>query len=229
MNRETRPEAVGLMVTIVDRGKGERAAAVCGGRKLPFHFLCFGLGTAASDLLDYLGLGETKKDVVFSLIPRREAGRLPALLARELRMGAPGGGIAFTLPLSGVSGFVPMTLAGGAPDAKGESNQMNQPAKYELIVAVVNRGFADRVMDAARSAGARGGTILEARGLCGDEKEKFPGVSLREERTIVAILCGKERKQAIMEAVSRAAGIRTEAEGLLFSLAVDGIAGIPEE
>ncbi|HAH78756.1 MAG TPA: hypothetical protein DCL64_04440, partial [Ruminococcaceae bacterium] len=81
MNKNGRPATVGLMVTILDRGKGEQAAQICKERNLPFHFLCFGLGTAASDLLDYLGLGETKKDVVFSLIPWKDAERLPALLA----------------------------------------------------------------------------------------------------------------------------------------------------
>jgi nitrogen regulatory protein PII len=227
MNKNGRPATVGLMVMILDRGKGEQAAQICKERNLPFHFLCFGLGTAASDLLDYLGLGETKKDVVFSLIPWKDAERLPALLARELQMGTPGGGIAFVMPLSGVSGFVSMTLGNRETDTEGEKRQMNQPAKYELVVAVVNRGFTDRVMDAARSAGATGGTILEARGLSGN-RAKFLQISLQEEKTIVAILCERNRKQPIMEAVNRAAGIRTEAGGLLFALAVDSIAGVPD-
>mgnify|MGYP002622221216 FL=1 len=44
---------------------------------------------------------------------------------------------------------------------------------YELIFCIVNAGFSGTVMDAARAAGATGGTLLRGRGSAGKEAEDF--------------------------------------------------------
>jgi nitrogen regulatory protein PII len=98
--------------------------------------------------------------------------------------------------------------------------------EFALILTVVNRGFADAVIDAAREAGARGGTIFYARGTGVHEVEKFFAVAIEPEKEVVMTLVRKEETQAVMEQIVRAAGLRTEGKGLSFSLPVSNVAGI---
>ncbi len=103
---------------------------------------------------------------------------------------------------------------------------MADKTKYELIVTVVNRGFADQVMDAARDAGAHGGTILYARGTGIHEGQKFFGIRIEPEKEVVLTVVGAEEKATIMKAICKGAGLMTEGRGMSFSLPVDDVMGI---
>ncbi|MCH5279277.1 MAG: P-II family nitrogen regulator [Christensenellaceae bacterium] len=98
--------------------------------------------------------------------------------------------------------------------------------KYDLIIIIVNRGFADEVMTAAKSAGAFGGTVMNARGTGTNEQQKFFGALIQPEKELVMILTEREKRNAMMEAISRDAGLSKEGMGICFSLPVDGVAGI---
>ncbi len=103
---------------------------------------------------------------------------------------------------------------------------MTAASRYNLIITIVNRGFAKEVMDAARESGAGGGTILYARGAGNHEAERFLGFSFQPEKEIVLILAEQSQKQAIMKAVCRRCGAGTPGRGLSFALPVDGTAGL---
>ena len=97
---------------------------------------------------------------------------------------------------------------------------------YELIVTIVNRGFNDVVMDAARQVGARGGTIINARGAGAHEAEKLFGIPIQPEKEMILILAEKALKAEIMSAIIHAAGLNTVGQGLCFSLAVEDVMGV---
>ena len=97
---------------------------------------------------------------------------------------------------------------------------------YELIVVIVNRGFSQLVMDAARSAGATGGTILHARGTGIHEQETFYGITVQPEKEMVFIVVEEESKRRVMQAISEGAGLNTQGKGLAFSLPVDDVLGV---
>lgn len=218
-----------MLVTIVDRGEGAVAVSLYRAQGLHFDYLLMGLGTANSVILDYFGLSETEKDVVITLVPGRQAARILRAADERFRFSSPGRGILFTVPLSGVSGQVSQALCGrcGAPaDEKKEEKSVDAANRYALILAVVNRGSLDTVMDAARSEGARGGTVLHARRVGREDTESLLGFSLQPEKEVVAILTPAAQKHAIMQAVNRAAGLSTEAGGVLFSLPVDDLIGL---
>ena len=59
---------------------------------------------------------------------------------------------------------------------------------FELIITIINRGFSEDVVDAAKSAGAQGGTVLHARGTGVHEAEKFFGISIQPEKEMVLTL-----------------------------------------
>ena len=98
--------------------------------------------------------------------------------------------------------------------------------EHELIIVILNEGYSDTVMDAARSAGATGGTVLHAKGTGKTRSEKFFGVSLAEEKDMIYILTPAGRKADIMKAISRDCGPETEAGAICFSLPVTEVAGI---
>lgn len=97
----------------------------------------------------------------------------------------------------------------------------------ELIVVIVNSGFEEEVMSAARSAGARGGTIFNARGTAeSQDLVKFMGITLHPNKEIVFILTKAETRDDIMNAIKKNTGLATEGAGILFSLPVDSVMGV---
>ena len=216
-----------LMVIILDRGKGARAAELFASYGLPLHYGTPGRGTANSELLDYLGLGETEKDVVFSLVPGCTIPGLLQAAGEKLQLATPGKGILFTIPLSAVSGAAARFINSQAHRTGTEQEEhMPEQGKNELIVVVVNSGCTDTVVAAAKLAGARGGTILHGRRV-GEETEKSGDNGVWLEKDIVAILAPRELRLPIMEAVNRAAGAATESHGILFSMPVEETRGLP--
>ncbi len=97
---------------------------------------------------------------------------------------------------------------------------------YSLVVAILNRGFADIAMSAARNAGAKGGTVISAKSSGLHEEETFFGISILPEKEIVLILTSDDTKNAIMRAIIKHVGIESEGGGIAFSLPVTDVEGI---
>ena len=189
-----------------------------------------GTGTARSQVLDYLGIGETNKSVVVSLIPESDEESIMRALRNKMALYLVGKGISFTVPLTGISEMTANGLLKAAANKTAEGKRMkNDERKYDLIVAAVEAGRVDEAMEAARSAGAAGGTILRARALENDKAEQFIGITLAREQEILLVLAKRESKLAIMDALSEKVGLKTEAGGVIFSLPVDRTAGIAAE
>ena len=234
MKTENAEPVVKLLVTIMDRGKGERVVDFYRSHGLPYHFITLGLGTANSQILDYFGLSETEKDIVLTMVQGERSLRLLEETVNAFRMTGPGRGILFTLSLSGVSGRVPQILeytkvkeAADMVD-KGEVPMETGASKvpFDLVLTVVERGCVDAVMQAASKAGARGGTVLHARRVGYEEAESFLGFTIQPEKDIVAILAPRTMKHDLMVAINEAVGIKTDCRGLLLSLPVDDIMGL---
>lgn len=97
---------------------------------------------------------------------------------------------------------------------------------HDLIITIVNRGFADDVMNAAKKAGAFGGTVMNARGTGMHELQEFFGALIQPEKELVMILTDRQNRNKIMTAICKDAGIDKEGMGVSFSLPVDAVAGI---
>lgn len=95
---------------------------------------------------------------------------------------------------------------------------------YELIVAITNEGCTDMVMNAARAAGARGGTTLHGKGT-GEKDPHFYNITLAEEKEVVLIVAATEQKSEIMTSIIKKAGPDTEAGTIAFSLPTTEVAG----
>ena len=100
---------------------------------------------------------------------------------------------------------------------------------HEVIFAIVNSGYAEEVMDVARDNGARGGTILNARGVAGEEAAAFFGITLHAEKEIVMIVVEKGIRDDILNAIYKQMGMGKKAQGIAFSLPVSDVAGLVKE
>ena len=105
-----------------------------------------------------------------------------------------------------------------------EKSAPPQSCSHELIVIIAGKGQTDRVMNAAREAGARGGTVLHGKGT-GSGAEKFHNISIAEEKEVILIVSDTENKAAIMRAVLMMAGPDTESGAVVFSLPTTAVAG----
>ena len=98
--------------------------------------------------------------------------------------------------------------------------------RYVMIVVIVNEGFSDIVMDAAREHGARGGTITHARGTGNAEIEKKYGIVITPQKEMIYILVNEDISDEVMSAINKAAGNDTKGQGIVFTLPVDNVSGL---
>lgn len=97
---------------------------------------------------------------------------------------------------------------------------------FDLIVVVVNKGFSDFVLDAAREAGASGGTIISGRGTGVHENDTILGIKIQPEKEVILILVYRTKRKQIMKQICERANLNEEGKGICFSLPVSDIAGI---
>lgn len=100
--------------------------------------------------------------------------------------------------------------------------------QYEVIFCIVNTGFTDDVMDAAREFGARGGTVIRARGTANAEAERMFNIVIQPEKEIVMILVESDIKEDILHALYKAVGLETPGQGIAFSMPVESVVGLSE-
>ena len=182
-------------------------------------------GTAHARTLNLLGLEQTEKSMLFSIVSEQTLRTLIRALTVEMKIDLPNRGVAMAIPLSGIGGVGALELlTAGQKTASEETEEEKMQSEYELIVAIYEKGYTDLVMDAAREAGAGGGTTIRAKGT-GAGAERFFGLSLAVEKEIVFIVSHKDKKKEIMKAIMQKAGVDTKAHALVFSLPVSETAG----
>ena len=98
--------------------------------------------------------------------------------------------------------------------------------QHEAIFCIVNDGYSEAVMDAAKKHGARGGTVISARGTAPKDAEKFFGITVQPEKEIVMILVPSQHKEDILHALYKEVGLDSAGQGIAFALPVDGVVGI---
>lgn len=211
------------LIAVVDREMEEklegvfRTAGTAVGYSQPAH------GTAGRDILARYGLAQTEKRIVATIAGASQQRMIFQLARKLLYMDIPGNGILAAIPIKAVGGrqalayLTDSEITGGTPTMDFE---------YELIVVVLNAGYADLAMDAAREAGAGGGTVLHAKGTGSARGEKFFSVRFADEKDMLYIVAHKSEKAAVMKAIGAKAGPGTEAHGICFSLPISAVMGL---
>ena len=215
-----------MMTTIVDRKIVNKFNDLYEENNLNVRLWALGLGTASNDILDYLGLDNPEKAVAFSVIQEASWINIKKQLQKKLHIDAPGGGIAFITPLSSIGGTKALQFLLETQDYQKQEESTLKNTTHELIVVIAEHGYTNLIMDAAREAGAFGGTIIHAKGTGMEAAEKFMGVSLAAEKEVVFIVSKTEEKNAIMQAIMKDAGLDSKAKSIVFSLPVTDTAGL---
>jgi hypothetical protein len=160
-----------LLVCIIKKEDEIALTEACNSCCVSLHFSGIGYGTAKSNYMSYLGLDEIEKRVVYSLIPAYSEARVLKAINRRLKLYLMGNGIAFTVPLSGISSIVSNAILStpvrddATADTQKSTTEKENSRMHELIVAVVNQKYTDKVLDCSRAAGATGATILHTRSV----------------------------------------------------------------
>lgn len=221
-----------FFITITNRAEDKEFFAICEKESISNLYSTPAHGTASLPILDLLGLAESEKTVHISLLMHSKVKSLIHRLTHELLIDLPGRGIALAVPLSSIGGRDALAhFSGGEEDGmtkESEENAMQQKTekKVDLIVVICEKGHTDLVMDAAREAGARGGTVTRAKGTGAQYTDKFFGLSIAEEKEMIYIVSAGEQKSAIMTAIMKKAGSSTDAHAIVFSLPVTDTAGL---
>ena len=215
-------EPMKLIVSIVERGQGRNMIELFNGQKVTHHLQCAGKGTATSEIMDLLGLDSLEKDVVFSIGKATLVNQLMRDLNHELRGNARSKGIVFDMKITAMSHVLALAILIPVREAQGrEDIMMEEGMENSMILVTVNQGFTEEVMHTARKAGARGGTIIRARWAGSESTEEFYGITVQQEKEIIAIVSPSSKRKDIMEAINSQHGLKTEARGTVCSLAIE--------
>ncbi len=226
-------DRVKLLVGIINKEDEGRFTEIINECATAMHFSGVGHGTARSSYMTYFGFNEIEKRMTMSLIPAGAEHNILSAVGHGLKLYLVGRGIAFTIPLSGISNIINDAILSGVdkPDRPSGrrapiSKKKESKIMHELVIAVVNTKYTDMAIEAARAAGATGATVFHTKSINNERFEQAVGTTVSRETDSIYFLTTLEYKTRIMEAVRDVAGLKTEGGAVIFSLPVDDLVGV---
>lgn len=178
-----------------------------------------GHGTVHSRLLDILGLNDVRKEIVTMVAEYELTSKAIKGVSAEMKFEKPHHGIAFSLSVSEFIGGINVS----------ETNSIINEVKksmYNIIYTVVDKGKAEDVIEAANKAGARGGTIINARGAGTNEVRKLFSIVIEPEKEVVFIITKCEQKDSIVKSIRSQLKIDEAGKGILFVMDINEVYGL---
>lgn len=166
-----------------------------------------GTGTASNNILSLLGFGSSGKDVVLILVPEEIKDRVLSEMIKSTSEKKKHYGVLWTIDASRLI---------KAGTEYGEKTDMNEKADHQMIALIVNKGYAEDAMAAARTAGAGGGTVINAHGTAKEGDAKFFGMNIVPEKDLLIVLVPNEKCDAVLEAVKKLECLQTPGSGIAF-------------
>lgn len=205
-----------MIISIVPHDRGEKLtkAAVeagCGGGSV-----LMGRALAKSNFGAILGAGETKKDLICTVVESEKKSKIIDAILQAAENEKSGFGEIFTLDVDNLmkAGTIAGNLDGGNNMSEEDKNLNEIPR--DMITVIVNKGYADDVMFAARKAGATGGTVINARGTAREDDEKFFGVHIVPEKDMLVIVVEHYKKQSVLNAIGELKCLKEPGMGIAF-------------
>ena len=226
-----------ILLSVTDVKDGKKLEKIFDEMHLPIFYQCRGKGTAPSELMDIFGLGGSTRLLTLAILPICKVQELFSEMSRRLSYRHKGGGIAISLPVTGLQSCVSKILDKEVGDVEPEQigervrrdmSEIHQKARYTMIWVSVAGGYSDDVIDVARDAGARGGTVMKGRRRSSERASQHLGIAMQDEQEFVMIIVPTEKKQEVMAAITNSCGLRTPAHGILVSIPIDEAIGLEE-
>ena len=201
-----------LLVSIVPHDSGELISDAAKSAGAGGGTIAMGRGTASNGVLQLLGLGDTSKDIVYIILEEEkcEAVRTAIISASESKKHF---GVLFTLE---VGSFVKAGNAKEISKSESKGGSTMAAGTYQMINVIVNKGYAEDAMAAARKAGAGGGTIIGARGTAKEGDAAFFGMKIVPEKEMLMILVPSEKKDDIVAAITALPCFAQAGSGIVF-------------
>ncbi|HOP75229.1 MAG TPA: P-II family nitrogen regulator [Bacillota bacterium] len=209
-----------LCLAIVNFGTGSKVVHIAKQNGLTGGTIILGKGTAKSSLLKLLDLAEVRKEIVLMIGPKPITEKTVQTLCQRLQFEKPSHGIAFTMPLTGVIGSRNRNCS-NLSESRGVQNTM-----HKAIFTVVDKGKAETLIEAANKAGARGATIINARGAGSHEYQRLFAMDIEPEKEMVLILSETALTETIVNAIRSEMRIDEPGNGILFILDVNQAHGL---
>lgn len=213
-----------LHVVVVDVGMGSKILneskkiGVSGGT------IFLGRGTVKKPILELLGINESKKEIVLMISDKKIEDSLHRGLVEKFHLDKPNKGIIFSSPVNRIISRIVDT--GTSEEAHDSNVGGKESMEYEVIFTIVDRGLGEDVVDAATSAGARGATIINARGSGIHEHEMFFSMNIEPEKEIVMIIIEKEKSDKVIKAIKDTMHIDEPGKGVMFVMDVSKTSGL---
>lgn len=212
-------ERMKMMFTIVGRGDGYALSKLYEQNGVGLHLQVIAEGTATSEILNILGMTHREKEILISFAPELAVEKLLAKLDDDFRGILSVRGLAFSMRLSAISGAAAKAME-NRNAVKGEL-PVHGEREHCLILAAVNQGYTDEVMQTACKAGATGGTVVRGRWVGAQMLEHFHSIQLQDEKELLIIACTKEARNGIMDAINAHHGLKSDQQTFLCSLPID--------
>jgi len=219
MNNEPATE-IELICIIANFGMGSKIIKSAKNHGISGGTVTFGKGTVNSRILDFVGLADVKKEIIFMVAEKTTAYEALEYMNKEFEFYKPNHGIAFTTSICGVVGT--HRIKSENIDAKRGA----QDIMYHAITVIVEKGKAEDVIDAATKAGSKGGTIINARGSGIHETERLFAMEIEPEKEIVIILSEVESTQKIVSSIRGHLKIDMPGNGIIYIQNVEKTYGI---
>ena len=212
-----------LLVTIVPKGTATKIRTASHDAGAQGGTILLGRGTGIHEFKQLFGHAlSPEREILLTLIPEELAAPVLQKLIAAGNLDNPGKGIAFMLDVSGVAGIVHCRQVQG----KGGGPVQKSNSPFVLIITIVNKGFADQIVDISKEAGAEGGTIVSGRGAGIHEKAKLFGIPIEPEKEMVLTLVPREKGERILDAILDKGELCKPGKGIAFILEVEKTAGI---
>lgn len=215
-----------LLFTIIDAGSSKKIKHLLNRFGIRIKTVTNASGTASSNILNYLGLAETKKEIFMAVVPDDLSSKILNKINSEFNLAKAGTGISFTIPISSANKYLSESFIDNNSN-RGESNMKNKISiEYHLIITIVSEGYLEQVMAAAKRAGSSGGTAIKGRGLSDLKHVKILGFNIQPEKDIVLNIVSEKDKTKVMEEITKEVGIKTRGKGVCISLPIDDVVGL---
>ena len=216
-------EHMNYIISICDPKAAPKLTEICSELGLRIAVSLHGRGTAVRSMLDILGIEDNEKRVILTIANRKKTKEFIREQKRRLFIGVPGHGVAVAVPIKSIGGGKTVAFLNGEQQIAKYTPELNYA--YELITVIANEGRSDLVMNAARSAGAKGGTVLHGKSTGAKDSEKFYNISIFGEKEVILIVAEAAQKSEIMRSILKNAGPDSEAGAIVFSMPVSEVAG----
>ncbi|MBR5646450.1 MAG: transcriptional regulator [Treponema sp.] len=201
-----------LVMTIVPHSYGETITSAATEKGATGGTILMGRGTASNSFIQMLGLGDSSKDITYSIVEEQILDDVKQNIINACSGKKAHFGVMFCIKMQTFikSGNIDKSYK------RSKDGEIKMDYSYQIINVIVNKGYADEAMAAARKAGAGGGTIIQAHGTAKEGDVKFFGTEIVPEKDFLMILVPSDKKTQILEAIKNLECLKKAGSGIIF-------------